>query len=240
MKIAVWETGHEIADRIALDVLRGLLQAGQNAHLVKTTTGNPEQFDCHVGYGILRGMGEIFRLAAGKPWFNIDRGYFKPGHFDGYYRISLRGTQQTFNLDRVRPGVCDIVQQEYKLRTGYTLVCPPTIHAHDFFRCAMPPIEGEILMREKNCSRSLEQDFSGCARVVTFNSSVGWKALALGIPVESNSDHSIIGAYQKLIDRPLHLDVEARKRLFAIMSGLQMTLSEIKQGKLWELMRTLL
>lgn len=252
MKIAVWKTGHEIADRIAEAVYEGLSKSDCNASppldaLNQYHGAYINIADIHIGYGILRGMDKVFHACqrTGKPFFHIDKGYWNPGHYDGYYRISLNGTQQTFGLDRLEPDYerwdalgIDILPS-IKCH-GRQLLCPPTSHVAAFFPKTIIPIKLPNIERHKGCERTLQSDLEICGEVATFNSSVGWEALRQGIPVISDPTHSIVGAYQKLLDKPLHADSNERRKLFALMAGLQLRLDEIKSGQLWPLLHKLL
>lgn len=270
MKIAIWKTGHPIADTVANSLKRGV----PNADTFYTGAGY-KSADAHIGYGILRGMETIIRGSVEKdvPCIILDRGYFNPCHYDGYYRISLCGTQQTIGLDKLEPDYERLSElgiefpEPYRIRANaHTLIIPPTNYVCDFFKIDKKKWikdlktffndDSEFIVKEKpqdisstyNISQkddrlTNEACFTNCLRVVTFNSAMGWEALRRGIPVYSDPDHSIIGAYQKLRktdDRPLHLDLKARRELFAIMSGLQMTLEEIRSGKICTLMEKLL
>lgn len=252
MKIAVWKTGHEIADRVA----GSIIQSGID-HVAYTAVDNVENIDAdiHIGYGILRGMDDVFRACdrLGRPWFNIDKGYWKPGHYDGYYRISLGGTQQTtFNglepdYAFISDNVDCVFRREMRNTGRKILVCPPTEHVAKFFGVDIRHWEtmnagntSDYLFRRKGCERPLQHDLDQCSKVVTFNSSVGWEALRQGIEVVSDPIHSIVGAYQKFIDKPLHLDFNKRCKFFAIQASLQLTLSEMRNGLLWPLLQKLL
>lgn len=249
MRPCVWITGHNIADTVGSQIRYGL----NACPIYYTKDLKPEiieAHDVHIAYGILRGCTEVFIECdrKNKPWLEVDKGYWKPGHYDGYYRISLRGTQQTTGLDRLEPdyerwdklGIEILPHQSREFRKE--LLCPATDYVTDFFsvKTQRNPTLDQILLREKGCSRSLQADLDGCSFVRTFNSSVGWEALRQGIPVISDSTHSIVGAYGKLLDTPLHADYEARRRLFGIMAGLQLTLEEIREGLLWPLMKRLM
>lgn len=248
MKIAVWKTGHEISDTVAEAIEYGL-----NAKHYVTYDPSLKEIvdyhDLHIGYGILRGMDDVFRACdkAGKPWFNMDRGYWKPGHYDGYYRISLRGTQQTFGLDKLKPDYerwdrLGIEILPMKSHGEHILFCPPTKDVANFFNYGGDQFlpQWNIKLREKNSAIPLQDDLNQASKVFTFNSSVGWEALRQGIPVVSDPTHSIVGAYQKLLDKSIHADSNARRDLFALMAGLQLQLSEIRSGKLWPLLQNLL
>lgn len=258
MKACVWQTGHGIADTVAQAVHDGLHASGVN-HSLKQTSQLSEQeiqsSDVHIGYGILRGMDEVFRACdkAGKPWFNIDKGYWKPGHYDGYYRISLRGTQQTFGFDKLKPDYerwdklgIEILPSTKK--PDVALCCPPTDYVDGFFDgCSIQyPAGKELIIKSKTDPRPINYNLYD--EVVTFNSSVGWEALRHGIPVISDINHSIIGAYVKhfestrgiSFDKAMRDDSNVRRELFALMALLQLTLDEIRAGLLWPFMQNLL
>lgn len=254
MKIAVWRTGHEIADTVALAINQGLPNSSlpSTQYLDEKYDLNTaiEMYDIHIGYGILRNMDKVYRAAqaAGKPFICLDKGYWKPGHFDGYYRISLNSTQQTTCLDKLEPDYerwdrLGIKILPFKERRGNNLVVPPTDYVQSFFGLSsMPqPWPGDpIYIRYKTATNPLQEDLDHAARVITFNSSVGWEALRQGIPVVSDEQHSIVGAYQKLVDKDISKDYEAIRRLFGIMAATQLRLDEIKQGLLCPLLIKLL
>lgn len=261
MKIAIWKTGHEIADRVAGAIKEGLpnakiFHASESGHDKRDDIFR--EYDIHIAYGILRGCEEISRRADkfGKTWFNVDRGYFNPGHFDGYYRISLGGTQHTTNLDKIIPDYKRLEQLRIKCSqptslnyNAHTLIVPPTEHVAKFFGYDSHKWMTEIyeqfgdikyIIRRKSEHIPLDEQLANCLRVVTFNSSIGWEALRRRIPVYSDVTHSIVGAYQKSTLQSLHLDVNETYKLFATMCSLQLTLSEIKDGKLCSLMNNLI
>lgn len=271
MKIAVWKTGHEIADTVANAIIglpmvdrcsTGTLRYDQDnrcqifsAH-VPYSRGKDNPFewaDIHIGYGILRGMDEIFKECdkVKRPWFNIDKGYWKPGHYDGYYRISLRGTQQILGLDKIKPDYERWDKLELEIlpsiqRDSHALICPPTDYVSGFFNNRHWlelwgfDIGRDNVIREKGSAENIQKQFDVCSEVRTFNSSVGWEALRQGIPVVSDPQHSIVGAYQKMLDKDISKDSNERRKLFAIMAGLQLRLDEIRSGLLWPLLQNLL
>lgn len=258
MRIAVFITGHEIADTVAHAVANGL--AGDGRQVSYCTTDRLDlidEADICIGYGILRGMDDVFRACqkVGKPFFHIDKGYFKPNHYDGYYRVSLNGTQQTFGFDKLKPDYerWDALGAEVlpaSQRRECSLVCPATEPVSAFFgEWDMPWVTEDIIYRDKQFQGiPLQQHLDACNRVITFNSSVGWEALRQGIPVTSDPYHSIVGAYVKhfeernkvSFDKSIQEGTNSRRDLFALMSSLQLTLNEMREGKLWELMSRLL
>lgn len=265
MKIAVWRSGHEIADTIASAAHKGLMlswdgeelppQIYDTIDLNKWTEEEWQSIDVHIGYGILRGMDNVYMAArrAGKPFICLDRGYWRPGHYDGYYRISLNGTQQTTGLDKLEPdydrwaelGLVTLPKADRPANRP-KLICPPTEHVRSFFSLGdrwevnEAAYGGLTIIRTKDCGRSLECDLDICRKVYTFNSSVGWEALRQGIPVISDENHSFVGGYQKQVDGLGTMDIKSRLRMFAVMSSLQLNIAEIKSGKIWQLINRLL
>lgn len=287
MKIGVWKTGHEIADTVAEKVFWGFEYLAKPFMMQTGLPGNGGdnkwivERDTHIGYGILRGMTDVFKASdvAGKPWLHIDRGYFNPGHFDGYYRVSLRGTQQTTGLNKLEPDYdrLNALNLDIKPWRGFdqskpVLVCPPTDHVMEFFKtrdwlhdkvwigCYLEKIdpmltfnaeeakkiikgyEAKYVVRDKGDPSPI--NFNDYSHVMTFNSSVGWQALAAGIPCLSNSRYSIVGAYfadhKKETENLANIQEAERNRLFGIMASLQLTLDEMRAGKIYPLIQKLL
>lgn len=259
MKIAVWHTGHPIADHVGRCISEAL-----NTHLIAALPGNivhyADKYDLHIGYGILRGMGDVFRAAEQqkKLWINIDRGYWQPGHFDGYYRFSLRGTQQTAGLGRlaqdVQPGGMSIlgtlsILPPVDRPDGYDLYCPPTPYVCGWLGFTQQEwLDRNVnktsphMIRNKGDAGDLDAMLAGAKRVITFNSSVGWEALRRGIPVHSDPHHSIVGAWMRenVLDETFMLQDYNRHQLFAVMASLQLTLTEVREGKLQPLLDRLI
>jgi hypothetical protein len=188
MKVCVWKTGHEIADTVARAI-------GGNIYDTKDCNQNIiDAYDIHVGYGILRGMADVFARAAkaNKPYFNLDRGYINPGHFDGKYRISLNGTQQVGSWPDPIPHSMPLQPWRGFDENKPILVCPPTDVVAEFFnvygwRC----VDG-VVRRKGNPNPINFQDYN---YVCTFNSSVGWQAIAAGIPCISDTTFSMVGSF---------------------------------------------
>lgn len=269
MRIAVWFTGHEIADTVAWAARDGLIAAGHDVGYYSTDNLAPVgQYDACVAYGILRGTADVFRECdrLGKPWFHIDRGYLGPGHYDGYYRVSLCGTQRTRDVagsangrphdfescnDGSNPSPAASVLMGPWRGVDYgkpILVCPPTdavagffgFGAHDWLKWAIYGDPQDYVIRRKGEDGPV--DFARYRYLLTFNSSMGWKALAAGIPCMSDPTHSIVGAAYRNISlealgEAQYLD---RERLFGVMARSQLTLNEMRQGQLWPLMSMLL
>jgi len=225
MKLTIWKTGHPIADTVADAFAAGEYHG--EADLV---------------YGILRH--NVFKTS--ERWFNIDRGYFNPGHFDGYYRISYKGTQVKWHegIPQVESGV---KLEDWKSSLHYTgrkkriLICPPTDAVRGFFRLGNEWTDIDFnnenyIVRYKGDSALI--DWSDVGGVITFNSSIGWEALRRGIPCVSDITHSIIGSYYSYELKKKNLDYNfdnikaiSREPLFNAMRAHQFTLAEIRNGK---------
>lgn len=276
MKIAIWRTGHEIADTVA-----DALKAGLNGTIMYTEpsgtylTEQISEFDAHIGYGILRGMDGVFRAAAqwGIPFFNVDRGYFNPGHFDGNYRISCNGTQARWHQGVPRKPITGssngrtagfgpanlgsspspVTIEPWRTGGDYVLVCPPTEPVCGFFgvdsiawlRNAAHLANGmgfEYKIRDKNGSEPLEKHLASAKALITFNSSVGWKALQMGIPVLSDPHHSLIGSYYKsqgidILTQNLHDLPDTRMEIMEAMNAHNFSLEQIRRGEAWGILK---
>lgn len=247
MKIAVWKTGHIIADTVADALAEGFYNESK-IRFTKEFLGRMPRDQTQIGYGILRGNNRIFCQAeiSGNPWFNVDRGYFNPGHFDGYYRISHKGTQAKYDPAFDAPE-CDIeldpICKDDKSKP--VLFCPPTEAVAQFFLsdctyggifsldkwCLENVPLGGFIKREKGDKNPI--DWDSIRAVITFNSSVGWQAIQRGIPCMSDPLHSVVGSYYntKSIDELIEMfNTKPRKPLFNFMRAHQFTLDEIRQG----------
>lgn len=244
MKVCVWGTGHQIADTVATAF--GL----PVSHVDEVSAEKVAAYDVHIWYGILRGTEWVREECErqGKLFFILDNGYFGAGHFGGYYRISPYKTQALYLPSFVntkyqhdlKPWVAD---------GGYVLVCPPTEAVCGFYKIdgdewlcdALDKIEHAGLtakIRKKDSATPLTEDLGGAKMVVTFNSSVGWKALQMGIPCLSDPLHSVVGSYYntKCIDKLLSVYKDMpRELLFDFLVEHQFTLSDIAGGKAWQL-----
>lgn len=257
--IGVWVTNHEISYTVGKAIFDSLKPIFPDTELCWTVPKEhlKEVADINIGYGILRDMDAVWHKAAaeGKPYFVIDRGYWKPNHYDGYYRISLNGTQQTTGLDRLEPDyerwdalgleIWDRPTMGYEREVGaHILVCPPTDYVAKFFNIdqqAWPIMNAgntpNYIYRHKGSQEPI--DWRNVREVITFNSSLGWEALRQGIPIISDKSHSILGAYQNTVDNMQLMSIDNRRRFLAIQASLQLRLEEIRSGKIWPLIQRL-
>ena len=246
MKIAVWRTGHEIADTVASALQRGLPNADIRNASSPTDIQKLDVYDAHVAYGILRGCDVVFKNAArcGKPYFNLDRGYFNPNHFDGYYRISHKSTQAKWHENgpsKAWQGTIEPLRPYDASKP--VLVCPLTEHVRQFFGFdgwGLNLPQDSVIRHKGDTSPLRLEDYRA---VITFNSSVGWQALQKGIPVLSDPEHSVVGSFygarslEELLTDKFYNPVYDRKQLFDFMNAHQFTLAEIARGEAWPLIQ---
>lgn len=206
------KTGHAIADTVS-DLI-GELPDG----------------DYRICYGILRHN----EFKDGN-WFEIDKGFFGSGHYEGTYRISFRGTQPKYNPTGLRKAHGHALKP-WQHNSGPALICPPTSHVCEFFGIdptswllnAIRQINGPYIIRHKGDSQSV--DWTKISQVITFNSTIGVEALINGIPVISDPIHSTIGSYTVDIK---NLDQLNRDELLSFMAAHQFKLSD--KESIWNL-----
>lgn len=212
----IHKTGHDIADIVAEAFIAGNYKG-----------------DADLVYGILRH--NVFKESDN--WLEVDKGYFNPGHYDGYYRISYKGTQAKWHEDIPKQDI-DFKPKDWIYNPdGYILICPPTEAVIKFFDLkTVYEVYPNAKIRRKDDTSPIEWD--KISAVETFNSSIGWQALQRGIPCVSDSEHSIVGSYYKHELDKLNLDYTFenvtkidRKPLFKAMKAHQFTLKEISEGK---------
>lgn len=234
MRIALYRTGHEINERITQSLWRGLKErADVGIHLAASGIVDA---DVHIAYGILRGCGEVFKAAEAKglPWFNVDRGMWGANHYGGLYRISYRGTQPKYRHFGIQADHT-LKLEPYEKRKGYTLICPPSDYVEGFFgkQQLLGTDDSMIIVRNKGDESPI--DWPNIAKLITFNSSIAIEAIRRGIPVVSDKNNSVVGSFQDVVGE-IHLDTRRRDMLLRFISAHQMTLNEIEQGRIWEVL----
>lgn len=123
--------------------------------------------------------------------------------------------------------------------TQHDLYCPPTGYVGGYMKISPWEWIHEHVNRRQPYKvrfKGDEQpiDWPNVREVITFNSSVGWQALRRGIPMESDPVHSIVRSWQAAHG------TDKREELFAVMSACQLTLDEVRAGKLMPLLQKLL
>lgn len=246
--VTLFRTGHELNERVCDALAEGF-----------------SNDDIAATYGVLRGSGEWAKEQC--DWFTkpkgvlmADKGYWKPGHFNGYYRLAWNGTQALWNTDAwpAKLGGFNKRLEELGLEIepwqnnerGHILVCPHTTPVAHFYggflhdgdrqvgeRTAHSIVRGygnrwPVIVRTKDCQVPLEDHLKGCRAVMTFNSAVGWEALRRGIPCISSAKYSTVGSYlgTGIADLGRDLTECDRYPLFSFMANRQFTLAEISNG----------
>lgn len=248
MRITIWVTDHPYAQRIAMALKLGLKDDAVLAHASQVSDELIAATDIHIGYGVVRGMGDIYRRIekAGKHWFVVDLGYFDPAHFDGYYRIAYKGTQSRYN---------EKIQSEnsrsfapWKQGGEFALICPPTDYVAEFFgvkdaawvtdaTAQAKALNLTPKIRRKGDAEKLDDALASAGAVITYNSSVAWLALEKGIPAISNIQNSTVGSWHGDIKTLGALRALNRDALFRFMLANQLTLLEIQQGKILPILK---
>lgn len=202
-------------------------------------------------YGILRGAGEwaADRRRHGERTLVLDKGYFKAGHYDGYYRLAWTGTQDPYEDYSPDPSRWEalgrpILPWRRPDQGEYVLLCPPTPAVAAYFGLGTPDGWGlmvakhlyklgcPVVVRTKDSAVPLQTHLDKAAAVVTFNSGVGWEALRQGIPVVSDPVYSTVGSFLGTTLADLGTDMTGcdRRALFSFMANRQFTLQEIRTG----------
>lgn len=251
----IWKTGHHIND-----VVSDALHAGIPHSIIKHASfaNNYAQSPLKkvaVGYGILRGTADVFAIneAAGVDYYEVDRGYIRPGHFDGYYRISKNGLQARYHehkyptdrLDNLNVKTDNLFNEK-----GHILICPPTLPIQQYYGVAnwqqkmedvLKASSRRIRIRDKGDTVPLEHDLDGCYAVVTFNSNVAVDAIIKGIPAVT-SPFSIVHRWsgyclQDVVnDKITRINEANRIKFLSFVSYNQFTLKEIQDGVMWRIL----
>lgn len=251
---AVYTTGHEIADRVAKSV------AAQGYSVRKTPRNfyDFESADCHIAYGILRGTSDVFAAAKSRKekFIFLDKGFFKPNHFSGYYRFGINRFQMPyeahcFSTDRLEQvlGKEDQIKRNIFTSKGHEiLVIPPSEAVSSFYNLGSSRIwlqntladlaertERPIRVRFKSSQSDLDDHLGRAYCVVGHSSSVLWEALRRGIPAIGQNG-SIVHDWNQLTindlddDEKMKVHNEDVVRLMSFMAHYQFTLDEIERG----------
>lgn len=258
--ITVWKTGHDTNETVLNSVVEGLSAIGITPYVLHVDEYNGI-IRPSLSYGVLRGTEPIYRDCerAGVPWWNIDRGFFKPSHFDGYYRIGYCHLQPT--LEKIgsinaitsseRFNSLGISVESWRRnREGAILICPPTPAMSEFYgvsigdwieKCtaAIPKdLRSRIIIRRKKDSGDIKMILSECRLVIVFNSNIAMEALLNGVP--AIAEEGIVRTWNKFTLQDAGRDPEEfeeghnRYILFLKAAAVQFTLKEIASGKCWK------
>lgn len=250
--IYVWHTGHEINEKLSRALHAGIPQS-----ILKHTEWADNYFNSTnkhvaVGYGILRGTGDVFKHNEkhNVDYYEVDRGYINPNHYDGYYRISKNGMQAKYrdlDLPSDRLDKLKFKCENWFDPKGRIIVCPPTEYIEDFYGMErgwwvkdieeyLTRSERSFKTRHKSDAVSLENDLKGASCVITFNSNVAIEATIKSLPVVEGKDSILSGWERDLIHQPTDSEID---KLLRFISYNQFTLEEIRNGTAWKIIQSL-
>lgn len=258
--IWVWDTAKGNSTIIAPRVCQGIQAAGEKAAL-RRHSDYYGRLKPSVFYGFLKGNSVFIKkcISAGVDWWFIDNGYFRPGHYDGYYLVGKNQLQPRFTpsavVDPKRWEDLDIKIEPWRKSTsdGHVLICPPTPNISTFYKIdkwkwisdifqkiKMAGLRRPIRLREKGASTPLSEDLRNCHCVITYNSKVAIEALLKGIP--AIADMGIVKDWNGLsvenVGDPL--TSHDRLALFQFAASCQFTLDEFSKGIAWRMARRIL
>lgn len=236
MPLKAYATGHPISN-----VIMAAFAEGFEGEVV-----SPRRL--HDGpaamYGILRGTGDLIHQCnwIQRNYYYVDHGYFRRGHYDGYYRVTQNAMQndkpsvvcddrwRALGLD-VRPWtrdgshilvlpLSDAVGEFLGIDTGAWLSSViAEIRRHT---------DREIRVKPKD-EGDLAEELRDCYCVVTYHSTGALEALRLGIPCITlgESGATPLSWGWENIESPEWPD---REPLFHWLAYCQHTLEEIRNG----------
>lgn len=207
-------------------------------------------------WGLLRGSPELIAESRkrGQPFFHLDHGYFKRSDhmvartFDGHYRVTLNGNQQSWVIDRSDDRWKRLGVELKPWRKGQNIVvCPSSDHFNKCF--GLENWEAEtvallkqhtdrpIVVRRKDGQGSFAEAMADAHAVVTSMSLAAVEAVTMGVPVfvGAGSAAAPVGLtdYSK-IESPLYPEREPWARSLAYG---QFTRDEMKEGLAWSVLK---
>lgn len=197
-------------------------------------------------YGWRRGNEPLIAEAKAKnvPWYYIDNGYIRAGHYDGYYRVT-RGAYQISTVEKgslSRFRALGVEIEPWKPCGEYILVCPPGdliagylgINVRDWIRKVRRMVDGrKMLLRTKGCHRPLADDLSNTHVLVTAFSNAAVEALLGGIGVFCTHPCASTPLSLKSITGPNRGPNGDRLAWASSLAANQWTLDEMRRGVCW-------
>lgn len=194
-------------------------------------------------------------LAAGRPFWTIDNGYWNPGRGTrrGYYRFCYRSMSPVYLPDSPflrRPSAVQL--KPWREDGKHVLLAMPGPHfgaaigvdvpgwcrgivrdVHD--RCRKIGREFRVRVRDE-VTRPLRDDLEGAWCVVTHSSNVAVDAVVAGVPVfvQPTSAAAPVGRLDLELDRPVR---PGRNRWLSSLASQHFTLNEMRSGEAWKWMR---
>lgn len=246
----MWTTDHRINRTVTAAAIEGLRRLGYPFTIRDTKDYNGKPVPS-LSYGVLRGTGRIYQDCEreGIDWWNIDKGFFRPGHFDGFYRIGYRHLQPLFIKERTehpsRWKRLGIPVSPWRRRAeGIVLVCPPEgicdfygIDQREWLRKTLDLIPDRmkeaVHVRYRTTQDRLSVDLDRARCVLTHSSNVAMEALIQGIPAVAET--GMVHSWNRMTFDRVGEDQEGfnRKALFVQAANAQFTLDEFRSGYAW-------
>ncbi len=204
-------------------------------------------------YGILRGTGDILRQCEwiDRDYYYIDHGYFRRGHYGGYYRVTLNGRQPEevdFTLPDDRWRKVGLPLAPWR-KTGRHVVVIPLTGAISYFLGIDPAkwLETVVSEIQQHTDRpiivkpkedgDLKTLLDDAWCLVTHSSNAAVVALLNGVPVVTLGESAAYALSTPLekINAPLY--PAHRAEWLNWLSYNQFTLQEFQDGTAWRLLQ---
>lgn len=205
-------------------------------------------------YGNLRGLKALLdrAIAEGRDWYYADNGYFRPGHYDGYYRVTRNaymhdghGTAAAARWEKLGKRI-----MPWKKGGRFVMVCPPgDVYAQLRGFDAGAWLTGTLAALKRSTARPivvrskpkkgelqvpLWKSLEGAHALVTHSSNSAVEALLFGIPVFCSAPcaASIVASADVCsIETPYYPD--NREQWAWNLAAAQWTLDEMRRGVCW-------
>ena len=204
-------------------------------------------------YGNLRGLKPLLdqAIAEGRDWYYGDNGYFLPGHYAGYYRVTKNGYQHDGKGDAPpdRWRQLHLYIEKWQIGGRQIIVCPPGnvmaelrgFDAKHWLIDTLKILEANtdrpirVRMKPKPGSeeKPLAEDLQGAHALVCHSSNAAVSALIAGVPVFCTDPcaSSIMGLSDvSKIETPFYPG--DRFRWACVLAANQWTLNEFRDGTL--------
>lgn len=222
-------------------------------HVAECPDGRPQAGPVAL-YGNMRGLKPILDCARaeGRDWYYADNGYFRPGHWDGYFSITKNALQHAGSgrAGPARFARLGLTIQPWRRQGAHILIAPPSLpfaQLNDFDGTAW--IDDVLLRirrftdrpiiirrkartrREARYQRPLIHDLADAWCVVTYSSKTALHALLAGVPIFATTPcaASAMGLVDlSSIEAPAY--PAGRAQWAANLAANQWTLEEIERG----------
>lgn len=213
----------------------------------------PNNADPFVAWGQVWLAAEIIppAIAAGRPFWHIDNGYWSPpvNGFNGYHRICYRGMTPINWVSAPTDRCASITMKPWRKTGKHILLAMPTgnfgkavgVNYDGWFENIQQRIRAAtdrpIVVRNKGAINSIQADLVDCWALVTHSSNAAVDAVLAGIPafVEPSSPTASLGNIG--VDGIEHPAMPSRAAWLASLSCQQFTQPEMINGTAWHYLR---